>query len=368
MITHKKLSLVFIFAGALIAPVAHGMRLGQKVSQYAKNKWQQELNFARSLPKKKAFTHYAGRGLHWGLVLGPSSYEGYRRIKGNDPAVKTTMSVPDEVIKEFAYEEIRQACPDKEHLITIHHKRGGLSVPLEIGHINACAGAFSDGTYFIQFDTSYLQQLLADREQCIRDNYIHRVMVLVDNGNGWIVHDADEIEKIDRELDGIRGILNHEINHIKNKDNFHFGIACIAIPFLTHPIFRGMSILLKPTTLSTSIPLFKSCLTAFGKDTTNTQIRMAYQRHREQQADDNVQAKKSYLTGLARTLRLHHAFKEEQLSITNPSAVALIRIESLSHPHPLKRAEKLERRAAALADAEQTTNAQKTLQAQAEQQ
>ncbi len=151
--------------------------------------------------------------------------------------------------------------------------------------------------------------------------------------------------------------LHHEHNHIKSKDTLRFVTALCTIPFGIHSAARlvGRKVIpyitkaftkisTKPKSISGTKWFFKELIkipSGQAKYTTGILSFMAYHRHREQKADDNVPEDIDILKGGARYFRKH--IKYEPNFHYNPFLKILSRLFSF-HPSPEHRLKKLESR------------------------
>jgi len=206
----------------------------------------------------------------------------------------------------------------------------------------------------VDSDSKYLSNsvkntILIDTEEALRlQNILHITK------NGYSLGCSDfEMEHAEKMLDESHAILNHELNHIKNKDAHGRMIAGLAVPILQsygmHKLYQGyctfrnfLSIPVQNKSFSIPRNLLKMPF-GIGKNFLNLLSLEAYSRYVEQRADDGIKNDKRILEGNKRVLEKYQPSYEE-FEAETPLLKKHLMLLLDSHPTPEQRIKKINAR------------------------
>lgn len=147
-----------------------------------------------------------------------------------------------------------------------------------------------------------------------------------------------------------RGVLGHEVAHLEKQHIERFMISAMTLPFITHFLCQKMAISKKPSNFTGALGNTLKIARGIPKMIINLAGLWYCSYLAEKEADEGVENDPKVLQAMVRLMTDHSRTLEEtgNISLKNRLDIALD-----VHPHPVKRAQRFEERAAQLRAAQQ---------------
>ncbi|MFI5332789.1 MAG: hypothetical protein ACHQVS_01680 [Candidatus Babeliales bacterium] len=286
----------------------------------------------------KALLPIIGTAAYYGLIAYPFWANAYKKIKVINEKYDKNID-PGQPITGFVQYELGKIGINKPIPVQMEKTRNEGSA--ETNGRTISLGFSHDGT-------SKLEKILVEQQRLVK--------LLDEDPSNESIKDA--IKKTEYDLDWYQFLVQHEGTHIKNHDNEKDLIAHVITPFILCGATRGLNSLIftspKPT-IGTYAGKIALGLTAvfLGKLAI-----MQYAKHKEYKADDGVQDDPYVLKAGIEHFKQHEKKQAEEFIKKNPGTSyeelqrfpfsVFYSIHHISHPVPLKRAQRLEQRLAGL--------------------
>lgn len=281
---------------------------------------------------------------YYGLIASPFVYEAYVKAKTIHKKYEPKRD-PGQPLTGFVKYELRK--------IGVHKP---IAVQME--------GAGTEGSATTNGNTIYVgfsHDCSSRLEKILYEQHELEELLEKDPSNKALV---EAINKTERDLDRYRFVIQHEGTHIKNHDQEKSIIANAAMPF----ILCGALYTLNSRLFSASHPTFKTQVGKLALGVTATVSgRMAvrqYDKYREYRADAGVCDDAHVLKAGIEILKQHEKDKAAELieqvpglsyeTLQQPFYQGCYAIFNNTHPRPLIRVERLEKRLAQLTRARNT--------------